>query len=161
MTRDGVQRATDIAARAREVSWSREVIRMTVYSTVLVPMDFSSHSLAALREARDLALKSKARLLMLYVLEESDDAMEFLEDARDSFDRLVPLLDGLEHSMAVRIGPAGDQILRHAAETRADVIVMASRPRGVIQHLLDPSVTRYVTLHASCPVISVQPRVPA
>jgi nucleotide-binding universal stress UspA family protein len=54
-------------------------------------------------------------------------------------------------------GRAHRQILRAAAETQADVIVMGIQGRGAVDRMLFGSNTQAVIREAGCPVLAVPP----
>jgi nucleotide-binding universal stress UspA family protein len=56
----------------------------------------------------------------------------------------------------VRVGSAGQEILRIAADTRADLIVMGAYSSSPIARLFFGSTSRHVLRHAACPVLIVR-----
>ena len=65
---------------------------------------------------------------------------------------------GVEMETRVLVGHAAEQILRLAADTRADLIVVGHRGRSAIREWLFGSTSRRVVAHAPCSVLVVRRR---
>ncbi len=140
---------------------------------ILVPVDFSEPSLAALRYAADLARSLNATLDIVHVVEAVTYApmigsavdLERLREAqeraaRTRLDRIGTMLGkrfGRKH-MALKIGSAVSGILDEAKHRRSDLIVMATQGRHGVGRLLLGSVAERVVRTAGCPVLIVPPR---
>jgi nucleotide-binding universal stress UspA family protein len=61
----------------------------------------------------------------------------------------------------VRAGCAHEEILRLAAEKKADLIVVGSHGRGPLERMFFGSTSRHVVRGAACPVLSVPAAKPA
>jgi nucleotide-binding universal stress UspA family protein len=143
----------------------------TLFRRILVPHDFSDAADRALREAAALARAAGGRLHVLHVQEpfyvpinvpsESiPNALDFVPAQRAALERRVEKVLGAAAppvSVAAEVGQPADVIL--AAARRADSIVMATRGRTGLPHLLLGSVAERVVRHAPIPVLTV--RVPA
>ncbi|MET0153109.1 MAG: universal stress protein [Candidatus Binatia bacterium] len=143
------------------------------FRRILVPVDFSEPSLAALRYATDLAHSLKASLDVVHVVEAVTYApmvgsavdLERLREeqgraARARLDRLGATLGkrfGRRHT-ALRVGNAASSITDEAKRRRSDLIVMATKGRHGVGRLLLGSVTERVVRTAGCPVLIVPPR---
>ena len=140
---------------------------------ILVPVDFSEPSLAALRYATDLARSLKASLDVVHVVEavayapmvgSAVDLGRLREEqeraARTRLDRLGAKLGkrlGRRHR-ALRVGNAASSITDEAKRRRSDLIVMATQSRHGLGRLLLGSVAERVVRTAGCPVLIVPPR---
>jgi len=134
--------------------------------TILHPTDFSQRSQPALHMAVALARDYNARLVILYVLEPwmmaygegvavpppenyLDEVKAQLHQIRPTDERIV-----FEHRLIEGDPPA--EILRTAAECRADLIVLGSHGRRGLARLLMGSVAEHVVRKATCPVLTVK-----
>ena len=154
-----------IPRRAADVAPAPE----RLFRNVLCPIDFSPSSLAALRYAEGLA-RAGATLLVLYVVEQlpawrlvpamatgaPDDPLVIVQQARQRVRSVLPA--GLPAETVQEIvteGDAGDEIVRVAADTHADVIVMGAHA-GHAGLLGFGSTTHDVLRAATCPVLSIR-----
>lgn len=62
-----------------------------------------------------------------------------------------------EAQVVTQIGRAGPALCDLASELNADALVVGDHDRGFLSRLVDPSVKRYVTDHAPCPVVVARP----
>jgi nucleotide-binding universal stress UspA family protein len=137
--------------------------------TILHPTDFSEDSEAAFRLARGLARDHHARLVLLHVTVLPDLAYrgygapgttlqegEYLADVREELEKLDPGPD-VTTERRLREGETSDEILRAAADSGADLIVMGTHGRSGLRHLLLGSVADKVVRQAHCPVLTVRP----
>lgn len=139
---------------------------------ILVPMDFSMASEAAMHHALVLAQQSAGRITLLHVLEgypyetvySGARAMRLIEDydarvAKTSraLRRRVPpdAYNWCEVETTVVSGVPHRSILATAAEIEADLIVMGLPDRGAIDRVVMGSTTMPVLRRANCPVLLV------
>jgi universal stress protein A len=140
--------------------------------TILVPVDFSEGSAAAVEWAGRLSECFGARTILLHVIDTSASAMiggpggvlappppaamydELRKEARDSMDALVARVPGA--TPMLREGTPRQHILRVAQEVGADLIVMGTHGRTGLAHLLFGSVAEHVVRHAPVPVFTVR-----
>ena len=145
---------------------------MLSFRTIVVPTDFSGHSLRALSYALGLAGKYDADVKILFVnepgLQVSDMAWvgvderslkdEHVKEARANLDKIVR--EQIPPDMAVeaiiRSGDAVDEIIAYADEVNADLIVMATHGRTGLSHMLMGSTAEQVIRRASCPVLTLK-----
>lgn len=138
---------------------------------ILVPVDFSEPSLAALRYAVDLARMLKARLEIVHVVEavtyapmigSAVDLDRFRdEQERAAQRRLAQLAADLRRRRVhcrteLKIGAAWSAIVDLAKRSSADLIVMATEGRHGVGRLLLGSVAERVVRSAGCPVLTVR-----
>ena len=137
---------------------------------ILVPLDFSDASSAALAHAKELAQTYGAQLDLLHVIEEvmypssygveavsipTDEVVERVETAlagiaRDDI--------GYEHvTVQATPGYASTTILDYASDHDVDLIVIATHGRTGVDRLLLGSVAERVVRRASEPVFVVKP----
>lgn len=143
---------------------------------ILVAVDFSKLSYAALDYAIDLARELGARLTVLYVVEPLEFAGvdvlggtpiatqsivdEHLKQARRELERVkTKRLAGLEGATtAVRMGRPAEEIVAAAGKGKSNLIVLGTHGRSGLSHLLMGSVSERVVRHAQCPVVVVPTR---
>ncbi len=129
--------------------------------TILVPLDGSSLSEAAIPLARNLASALQAEIVFLIVgplPETSTQASEEGEDLTQVLSRA-----SRRHSVQarLRVEPFGDPvegILRAADEEDAQLIVMSTHGRSGLTELSQGSVAREVVRDGRKPVVLVRPR---
>ncbi|MGH0028811.1 MAG: universal stress protein [Myxococcota bacterium] len=141
------------------------------FDTILVPLDFSSHSSKALDCAIELAkqFKGKVHLIHSYpiyvgavspygiVLPESFD-----RDCRDAAEREISKWSdkvraaGVTVETTVTPSAPVEAIERVAEEIDADLIVMGSRGLTGLKHALLGSVAERTLRSAPCPVLTVK-----
>jgi universal stress protein A len=140
------------------------------FKRILVPTDFSTPSLKALRYAVRFAEHSGATIFLVYVLEQPafiNDPESFrvatpeaelarlakeklLSVASSEIEELVPV------KAEVRIGKPFREIVSLARQTDTDLIVIATRGRTGVNRMLLGSTTELVVRHAPCPVLVVR-----
>jgi len=136
-----------------------------VIRNVVVPIDFSAVSEAALVYGRNFARAFGARLHVIHVAEndflrptaadphvlsaatERQVAEKLTEDDRQSL-----------HAVAVvrKSDAPADAIVQYAKSENADIIIMGTHGRRGIAHVLLGSVAEHVIRSASCPVLTVR-----
>jgi glycine betaine transporter len=146
---------------------------MTLPRTILVPVDFSASSEAALDYAVELAGKLDAKLYILNVVALSGLGVPELGAAlaptvidsmvRDSEAALAKLADARRSRAQIadtllRTGDARDVIVQTVEEVAADLIVMGTHGRRGVSRALLGSVAETVVRTSPCPVLTVRGR---
>lgn len=134
--------------------------------SVLCPVDASSASRRALRNAIHLARKMQARLHVLHVTEPLSTLSRLFqgESASDSshqdaevrrFDELIGQFDftGVDWKRLVREGQAGGEILAACEETEADLVVMGSTGESGLARILLGGVAADVARRSPCSLV--------
>jgi nucleotide-binding universal stress UspA family protein len=158
----------------------KERVPMVSFSRILVPLDGSPLSEAALPFARTIAEKFGSELLLLYALDvptptppasDVESTIGWVREARrDLLERAQRYLERTEQALGdagirvrtlFRDGPAAETILEVAAAERADLIVISThghggRPGGLVPWTFG-SVAERVSQHSACPVLIVRP----
>lgn len=145
---------------------------MSTFHKILVPTDFSPCARAATGVAADLSKRFEAPLTLAYVFERSTRPIldEYLLFTSAQLDRLFAefnqrlasarqgALDAGATHVASRLlqGWAPGEITRYAEDAGFDLIVMGTRGRTGLQHLLLGSVAERVVRMARCPVLTVR-----
>jgi nucleotide-binding universal stress UspA family protein len=140
---------------------------------ILVPVDFSPPSLAALDYAVDLGRTLNAELTILFVVEPLSSAIPpgdiyasrvdvlLLEQQRSGREELAKIVESLQKkgaqcSQRLETGPVYRCINETAEKLEADLIVIGTHGRTGISHLLLGSVAERVVQLAPCPVLTVR-----
>jgi universal stress protein A len=139
---------------------------LTPFERILVPVDFSDQSLAALRRAVLIAGGDVSKLCVLHVAEPLH--MDWRADTaaiRSEAHRILRQV--LAKFVNAEFGDAGpktrfipgkpvDAIVKHAATMKADLIVLGTQGRTGLPHAQIGSVAERVVRHAPCPVLVVR-----
>jgi nucleotide-binding universal stress UspA family protein len=135
-------------------------------------MDFSPSALQAFGFALELARQSRGVVTVLHALEGLADEepreythfnvpeyrQRLIDDARQRVQTLVADESGSGSAIedSVVLGRAGREILRAAADSGTDLIVMGAQGRGGLGLALFGSTTQQVVRAATCPVLTVR-----
>jgi nucleotide-binding universal stress UspA family protein len=144
---------------------------MIALKRILVPIDFSETSEAALGHAVPLASAFSASMYVLHVvrrmlaetgkseawrpplsLSEKDQG-GVQEELRKLLERQTPTVQA---QALVKVGSPFLEIVRCAKEMDIDLIVMGTHGRGPVAHMLIGSVAERVVRTAPCPVLTVR-----
>lgn len=148
---------------------------MASLQQILVPVDGSHTSVKALETAIELACLNKARLRLLYVIDQLDYVNGF-ETAKAYCEQTLPFMraDGERllaqmRSLAEVKGVVCDSVLlesgadrlcdvvaEHARLIRADMIVLGSHGRRGLNRVLMGSDAEQIVRHAPVPVLVVK-----
>jgi len=141
------------------------------FRCILCAIDYSPSALKALQYALDLARQTGGCLTVLYALEYMNPEepcehvdfdirqrrQHFLDHARARLHLQLEHepLNGCELRELIVIDRAYRAILKQAAESAADLIVMGAQGTGGLELMLYGSNTQHVVRAASCPVLTV------
>jgi nucleotide-binding universal stress UspA family protein len=136
--------------------------------TILVPVDFSACSLAALEHAVALAAPRRVTIHVLHVVDPIASGLgEVGPIATGVLTRFQDRLARLTTSAATRdvktevhvaVGSVEDEIFDMVDRYQVDVIVMGTHGRSGWGHLLLGGTTERVVRRAPCPVLTVKER---
>jgi nucleotide-binding universal stress UspA family protein len=141
--------------------------------TILVPLDFSPHAEHALDVAIELAAKLGTKTVHLLHVHHpppiptplpgtgpSHQEVEekVLEDANNALKTLSKRVEkaSLGVEQAVYVGSPAEIICAQAAARGAELVVMGTRGRTGLRHVLLGSVAERTVAHAPCPVLTVR-----
>ncbi|WP_075351588.1 universal stress protein [Algoriphagus marinus] len=139
---------------------------------ILVPFDFSSYSLAALKTAQKISAKSDAEILCVTVIPSevdwellSDEAKKNYPDLISEFEEAEEVLPDYIHKIApakapirqiIRIGVPNELILRVIQEENPDLVVLGAYGKGYVEGNFIGSTLQKVLRKATCPVLAVK-----
>jgi nucleotide-binding universal stress UspA family protein len=140
------------------------------YKIILCPVDFDDNSMAALAQARRLAIDMGATIHLLHVLPilpmladhgvnvGSDEAAEKQAQSqlKDLVRRRLTRTPAEIHTHIAFVSEVPKAILAFARDLNADLIVMATHGRTGVKHLFFGSVTEAVVRNAVCPVLTLR-----
>ena len=141
--------------------------------TILVPVDFSSHSEYALEAAANIARKQKAEIVVVHMMglpdsfltkdqkQEVFNAIYFMKITKKKFDKFLDkdYLEGIDVSQAVKTHKVFSEINEVAKEYEADLIVMGSHGSTGVKEAFIGSNTEKVVRTADIPVLVIKDRV--
>ncbi len=146
---------------------SPDVKPPVLWKTILVPIDFSERSKAAINVAVCLAEQCSAKIILLHVvqlsgadcIETGTAAHEAMDSARKSLDEIAnEIPTPLVSQKIVCFGGGGisQKIIETACEISSDLIVLATHAYGPFKRALLGSVAEGVNRDAPCPVLVVR-----
>lgn len=138
---------------------------------ILVPVDFSDYSIAALKYAAEFAAVFGSELIVPYILEPMiyppdltvgqiplpPYEIEVTQKAKEELEKLIsPYRNNLKISYEVRAGKPYLEIVELAREHNCDLIIISSHGRTGMEHLLFGGTSEKVIRKASCPVLTLR-----
>ena len=136
---------------------------------ILVPVDFSEPSKQALAYAEDLAVRYRAGLQLLHVVEVPTypyfyvpPEEDYVERRRDGAARALnelaaeALTTSVPCETSVSDGRAASEIVRFAEENESDMLVISTHGLSGLERLLLGSTAEEVLSQAECPVVTVK-----
>jgi nucleotide-binding universal stress UspA family protein len=142
-------------------SANRTKRRSNAAGTILVPIDFSRGSMAALKHAVALSREGKGALLLVHVIPWAQPQyFRTLEkQAEAAFRRLAQrfnLNPGQCRTLVMSEADVARAIAESARKFRASMIVMGSHGRTGLQRLMLGSVAERTLRYTDCPVLVVR-----
>ncbi|MBA3271713.1 MAG: universal stress protein [Acidobacteria bacterium] len=140
-----------------------------MFTSILCPVDFSTHSERALSLAMDLAAQTGAHLTILTVVDpllaqaaqaagrgnavtaQTQDALQSLLGRVTKVRGRLPEAPGI----SVAVGDAAQEILKQSADCRADLIVMGTQGLEGPRRFVFGSTTERVLRESLVPVLAV------
>jgi nucleotide-binding universal stress UspA family protein len=120
-----------------------------IMKKILVPFDFSSYSLAALKTAQKISSKSEAEIICVTIIPSevdwdllSDDAKKGHADLIDEYEEAKEVLPEYLQTIAptkapirqiIRIGVPNELILRVIQEENVDLVVLGAYGKGYLE----------------------------
>jgi nucleotide-binding universal stress UspA family protein len=144
-------------------SWEKKQIKK-----VLVPVDFSPYSKKAIGKGLDIALEYGAQIIFMHSVEQEAHPAFYATQLESIFKTNPQLKRKIKENLIqfaempaedaifdVVEGKAHKAITQYAQENEADLIVMATRGMGALDHLLLGSNAERVTRSTEIPVLTV------
>jgi len=136
---------------------------------ILVPIDFSACSDAAIEYAISLAQSFQAQVFLMHVLEPPAYGLDFsltypgvpveakqklIEAIKQSVEKMRKL--GIDAEGSFVMGVPFIEIIKTAKKHEADLIIMGTHGRTALAHLLLGSTAERVIQRAHCPVLTIK-----
>lgn len=132
-----------------------------IITRILCPVDFSEPSMEALAYAEELALATKATLIVGHAFDKPA-TYELGDQTEPADESIKQQLLGIESTVPLErylhAGSPGKVICWLAEDQGCDLIIMGTRGRTGLSHLVFGSVAEYVLQHAHCPVMTIRIR---
>lgn len=145
---------------------------------ILAPIDFSEHSMDAMRAAMELAKDVGAEVHLMHVIaphhhfiplplatsgEESRELVReaaMIEQAEEELARIKKddFGDSKNVSTFAVVGHPVQKLIDYAKEQAIDLIVMSTRGRSSVEHMLLGGTTEKLVRNAPCSVLVIRPR---
>jgi nucleotide-binding universal stress UspA family protein len=127
---------------------------------ILVPVDFSEHSLAGLEQSYSFARFSDAEIVLLHILTEANaNDNKYYEDIKNKFNdfaKLVAEKSGLNISYRLEKGKLIETIIDISDKINATMIVVGTTdPKGIMQKVLGGNDLKLIR-EAKCPVVTLK-----
>jgi nucleotide-binding universal stress UspA family protein len=166
--------AATIANPIQESKECEQSVRRPQILNILVAVDFSDYSRAALDYATFLAEGFGATLTLVHAVEpyvypedlsagfkiEEVDA-RWMQKHKEKLEALRQTIkEGIPSTVVVTMGTAWNQIVEMAKSWNADLIVIGTHGRTGLKHALMGSTAERVVRHATCPVLVVHSPTP-
>ncbi len=140
--------------------------------TILFPTDFSQGARAAMDFAVSVAEDYKAKLILLYVIQDISIAEWYIPSSISAADLVADMQKSADREMEKWAADAGAkvaavetliergvpfvEIIRTAKERNVDLLVIGTHGRTGIDHMLFGSTAEKVVRKSSCPVLTVR-----
>jgi len=144
-------------------AWERQAIEH-----VLVPVDFSKFSKRAVGKGLDIALEYGAKITFLHAVEQEAHPAFYATQLESIFETNPQLKKNIRENLirfaevpaedahyAVTEGKAHKAISEYATANRVDLVVMATRGMGALDHLLLGSNAERIIRSTEIPVLTV------
>lgn len=131
---------------------------LTMQNRILFATDFSNRDQAAFKTACDLAVKAKARLIILYVQDSRFKALSASnrKDPNREFVNYVPDNYAVNFDQVVKTGDPQEEILRLADASDVDLIVLGTHGRSGVGRVFAGSVAENVLRNSDTPVMTIR-----
>jgi nucleotide-binding universal stress UspA family protein len=143
------------------------------FKRILCAVDFSENSLEAFRRAAEMARRFASHLYVLHVIEArpvasdlmgfdevGEMAVELEEKATAALESLVAssasILEGVPLALEVTAGRAFAEILNHARDWSADLIVLGAKGATALEQIVIGGTAERVMKDALCAVLIVR-----
>ena len=167
-TRDRIATSNPVEGRAADFGRAAAPPELK-FERILVPVDFSEHSLKAFAKALEFGRAFGAELILVHIVEQiiypgdwsyAPLAMsDFAAERREAVAARLKTLSagsGVRTSEIVRLGRAWQEVVEIAKERRADLVIVATHGYTGLRHVLLGSVAEKIVRHAPCPVLTVR-----
>jgi nucleotide-binding universal stress UspA family protein len=144
-----------------------------MFKKILVPVDFSQYSDEILAYAIEIAHKFDASIDLIHVIPNMDYFTPYESfmaaenivavqkgvegEVEKDLDEVAQKLPGITVKKVIRTGVAFVEILDYVKSEGIDLIIMGTRGRGGLEHIIIGSVAEKVLRKSPCPVLTIRP----
>lgn len=144
-----------------------------MFKKILVPVDFSEYGDEILKYAREMAQKFDASIDLIHVIPNMDYFTPYESfmaaenivaiqkgvegEVEKDLDEVAKKLPGITVKKVIRNGVAFVEILDYVRSEGIDLIIMGTRGRGGLEHIIIGSVAEKVLRKSPCPVLAIRP----
>ncbi len=132
--------------------------RTIIFREILAATDFSRQSHRAFEAALALAQHFGARLHVFHVVLDASEQKMALAKLKALTGESI---EGTDVVRVVSLGQAASEIVKYAGREKIDLIVLGTRGRSGLAHVLMGSVAEAVVRTAPCQVLTIGPKVEA
>jgi nucleotide-binding universal stress UspA family protein len=138
--------------------------KLLKYARILCSVDYSAHSIGALKHAISIAAKIGGRITLLNVYHlpaetaitgVSDEIFDLEKKQLEDFAKTYSI-PGLDTQLHVNLGHVGKEIINTATAYETDLIVMGSHGYSGIQRMLLGSTAEYILEHCKIPTLIIR-----
>jgi nucleotide-binding universal stress UspA family protein len=144
-----------------------------MFQRILVPVDFSQYGDEILKIALEMARKFDASIDLIHVIPNMDYFTPYESfmaaenivaiqkgvegEVEKDLDEVALKLPGITVKKAIRTGVAFVEILDYVKSEGIDLIIMGTKGRGGLEHIIIGSVAEKVLRKSPCPVLAIRP----
>ena len=138
--------------------------KLITYKRILCPVDYSVHSIAAVKHAISISAKFGGRIILINVfnLPEAtaitgfqDEVLAFEKKQLEDFAKTYSIPE-LDVQLYVNLGHVGKEIIDTALQNEADLIVMGSHGYSGLKRMLLGSTAEYILEHCKIPTLIIR-----
>lgn len=145
-----------------------------MFRKILVPIDFSQYSDEILAYALEMARKFNASVDLIHVIPNMDYFTPYESfmaaenivavqkgvegEVEKDLDEVAKKLPGVDVKKVIRTGVAFVEIIDYVKSEGIDLIIMGTRGRGGLEHIIIGSVAEKVLRKSPCPVLTIRPQ---
>jgi nucleotide-binding universal stress UspA family protein len=145
-----------------------------MFQKILVPIDFSQYGDEILAYALEMARKFNASIDLIHVIPNMDYFTPYESfmaaenivavqkgvegEVEKDLDEIAGKLPGINVKKVIRTGVAFVEIIDYIKSDGIDLIVMGTRGRGGLEHIIIGSVAEKVLRKSPCPVLTIRPQ---
>jgi universal stress protein A len=138
--------------------------QLITYKRILCPVDYSDHSIAAVKHAISISAKFGGSIILVNIFNlpdatvftgVSDEVLAFEKKQLEDFAKTYSI-PNLDMQLYVNLGHVGKEIIDTAIQNEADLIVMGSHGYSGLERMLVGSTAEYILEHSKIPALIIR-----
>ena len=138
--------------------------KLITYKRILCPVDYSVHSIAAVKHAISISAKFGGRIILVNIFNLpkataitgiSDEVFTIEKKQLEDFAKTYSIPD-LDMQLLVNMGHVGKEIIDTAIQNEVDLIVMGSHGYSGLERMLLGSTAEYILEHSKIPTLIIR-----